>query len=79
MRLATDDSGGSTSLAVADRATSARSWLEGTAMDGATIWGPAATPRIAGWPVAGVLTVAGVRELVRVGDPVCFVGRPHSV
>lgn len=74
MRLATDGVGGSTALAVADRATGSQSWVEKTEMDGASIWGPAASPRIAGWPVAGALTVAGVRELVKVGDPVCFVG-----
>ncbi|MFV8172445.1 MULTISPECIES: hypothetical protein [Mycolicibacterium] len=74
MRLATDSSGGSTALAVADRATGSQSWVEKTAMDGASIWGPVASPRIAGWPVAGALTVVGVRELVKVGDPICFVG-----
>lgn len=74
MRLATDGVGGSTAFAVADRSTGSQSWVENTAVDGASIWGPSATPRIAGWPVAGALTVAGVRELVKVGDPICFVG-----
>ncbi|BBX38049.1 trypsin domain-containing protein [Mycolicibacterium mageritense DSM 44476 = CIP 104973] len=74
MELATDGGGGSVPLAVADRATGSQSWVENTAMDGASIWGPAASPRIAGWPVAGALTVAGVRSLVSVGSPVCFVG-----
>ncbi|WP_157625845.1 hypothetical protein [Mycobacterium sp. 155] len=40
----------------------------------------ATVTKIAGtWPVAGVLTPKGVRDLVRLGDPVCFDGAVSGV
>lgn len=48
------------------------------AVDSAIVYGSAAAgvpPLIAGeWPIAGVLTVAGVEQLLPLGAPVCFAG-----
>jgi hypothetical protein len=54
----------------------------GTMEDAASIWTTAAnaTGKIAGtWDVAGVLTVDGVRELVKPGDPICYVGATTGI